>query len=85
MHVCRDLGDLLRRIEEQLGMPKPDALRVIREHGEGRSERAFLQVVCRLRAAKSGIRSPIGYFVSTLKKGMEWTPDELQLHLRGEL
>ena len=83
--VCSDIWDLLERIERTIGMPKPDARRLCQSYGLARTERAYLQLATRLRAEKPGIRSPIGYLVSTLRKGMEWSREDLELHLRGRL
>ncbi len=79
----RDVGDLMAAMVDFLDILYPDAKRAIESCGASRCEGAYWQTAA--KRAKGELRKPpIAWFRSTLKRGMEWTPEEIQLHMNAQ-
>ena len=76
-----DVATLEGLMAENLGFTLPDVRRAIARFGAGRCERADFKT---MRDDEDGdIRSPRGWFLSTLVKGLEWTVAEATECLPG--
>ncbi len=79
----RDVGELMAAMVNRLAMLYPAARRAIENCGASRCEGAYWQTVTMM--AKGELRKPpIAWFRATLKRGMEWTPEEIRLHLNAQ-
>lgn len=71
--------DLIEEAFNVFDLPEPELRRAVRRYGLQRTEAAVLKTV-----NSGGLRSPVGWFFSTLSKGLEWSPAEVELHAQRE-
>ncbi len=79
--LIADVATLEGVMAANLGFTLPDVRRAIARFGAGRCERAYFKTMS--DDEDGGIRSPRGWFLSTLIKGMEWTVEEATECLPG--
>jgi len=77
--TCRSVAELVDRLTMQLGFPYVEARRLVLRFGAGRCEGALLKTLHDAR--EGGIRRPRGWFITTLRKGLEWTAEEVRLYV----
>lgn len=78
-----DVGALMAAMVDFLDILYPDAKRAIESCGPSRCEGAYWQTAA--KRAKGELRKPpIAWFRTTLRKGLEWTPEEIRLHFNAQ-
>lgn len=75
LHFFSDDEAIVTAMIEELDVGEVEAVRAIRDFGLRRVEGAVLKTI-----NSPGIRSPAGWFYSTLAKGLEWTAKEVELY-----
>jgi hypothetical protein len=79
LQICADVGELIELIVSAIGFRYADARRQVLLWGAERCEGALMATIAVIEDGQ--VRKPRGWFVATLKRGLEWTPEEIRLDL----